>query len=137
MSTLLNDPEDAISTNPEVGHSFRGQPLAKFSFGHRAALYRLGGGVALLPYEESPYLVFMLLHKKPHEVDALRTPDALSKFRAEAQAWSDKNGIVTESGWNEVHAIARAILKATEDAEAVAVAPSTSAGKSVPPIPND
>lgn len=119
----MHDPEDSQSL--EQGHYFREERLEAYSFKYRSALYRISEGHRLPLIEECPYLVFMLLTKKPGEMDAIRSPESIAQFREEAGEWVDENKLSEGAGWNELHALYKRITEPVEAAEAIEPAPTT------------
>lgn len=116
------DPEDD-QPQPAQSFEFRGTPLAKYSFGHRAALCRMGD---LTDYEFCTYLVRILL-LDPLKVDAIRGADAITAFRIEAGQWADKEGVSRAAGLVEIQSLADQIL--TEVAKAESLEPVATPAK--------
>lgn len=98
--------------------TFRGKPLAKYSFGHRAALIRIGQGTRLPRYEQAIYLVFILT--KPHTyADSIREDEQISAFRIDAGKWAEENNVVEDAGWAEIHALAESIENPVIEAQSI------------------
>jgi hypothetical protein len=117
----MQDPEDI---QLERGFYFRDTPLANYSFNYRSSLYRLGEGYRLPFFEEVIYTVFMLAHKTPAEMDAIRSAESIAAFREEAGAWADENQLNDGKGWEEIKALHQSILNPVAAAEAIEPAPT-------------
>lgn len=117
---MSDDPEDEQPKhNLGQTFSFRGQPLAPYSFCHRAALLRTG---ALNDYEFCTYLIRLLL-MPVKAVDALRDEGQLAAFRLSAGEWADQQGVANGQGLKDIQDLAAAITKGVIAAQQIQPAP--------------
>jgi hypothetical protein len=109
--------EQADEPLPQMDRTFhwRGKPLEKYSWLARAALFRICRGRSVA-FEEYPYLIFLLLTRKPTEWDAIRDEKETAAFREEAAKWADAEGVADDEGWDELKKTAESILGAVKRA---------------------
>jgi hypothetical protein len=114
----MSDPEDD-QKEPELGRKFqfRGKELAYYSYNHRAAMFRLG---TMTDYEFCVYLVRILTMDET-TLDAIRSPEEISKFRIGTGKWADQHKIARGAGMEEIQNLADAIIGAVDAAESVTV----------------
>ena len=115
--------EKPTPAEPGRIHQFRGKPLAPFSWGAEATMYRLIGGKPT-PFEEYTYTIFLLLTHTPAQMDALRTDEQISAFRLAAGEWADRENLRGPDGWKELSHLAETIIKERNEAAAIVPAPS-------------
>lgn len=115
---LEGEPAEEPLPTMQRTFTWRGAMLARYSWLARAALFRICRGRSVA-FEEYPYLIFLLLAKKPEEWDAIRDEAETAKFRAEAAEWADREGVADDEGWEELKTTAEAILGAVKRARAL------------------
>lgn len=123
MSYFTKKDQKPKPAEPGRIHQFRGKPLAPFSWGAEATMYRLIGGKPT-PFEEYTYTIFLLLSKTPAQMDALRTDEQISDFRIEAGEWADREKLRGKEGWAELSALAETIIKERNEAAAIEPVPT-------------
>lgn len=81
--------------------------------------------------EEYTYLIYLLLTKKPAQMDALRSEESLAAFRIEAGEWAEREKLGDGQGWEDLKSAAHAVLGETKKAESLEPTPSKGRKKRV------